>query len=196
MGNTDKAQLRASFAAARRDRSPQQVLDARAAIRGHLLDRQAAQHWRSVAAYEPLRTEPGSPELLATLHMRGVRVLVPLTRTDRDLDWTEWTPQRDAAPLAIGGPADLGPAAIASVDVILVPALAVAADGTRLGRGGGSYDRALARRRHDTIVAALVFAGEIVATLPSDSWDVTVDAAVSPDGWHSLGGNTAGAVRS
>ncbi len=74
-----------------------------------------------------------------------------------------------------------------------MPALAVAADGTRLGRGGGSYDRALSRRAPGSTVAALVFDDEIVAALPHDVWDVAVDAAVSPAGWHPLGGNTASA---
>jgi 5-formyltetrahydrofolate cyclo-ligase len=193
VGDTDKAQLRASLGAARRARSAQELSDARAAICRHVLHRQSRDQWRSVAAYEPLRTEPGSPQLLAALHERAVRVLVPITQSDRDLDWTLWTPQRDAAPLAIGDPGDLGPAAIGSADAVLVPALAVANDGTRLGRGGGSYDRALARRGPHSVLAALVFADEIVATLPSDPWDVAVDAAVSPDGWHALGGNTTGA---
>ena len=167
--------------------------DARASVCRHILDRQATHRWHTVAAYEPLGTEPGSPQLLAALHERGVRVLVPITRSDRDLDWTVWTPQRHAAPLAVGGPGDLGRSAITSADLILVPALAVAADGTRLGRGGGSYDRALSRRARGSTVAALVFDDEIVAALPHESWDVAVDAAVCPAGWRQLGGNTASA---
>ena len=39
----------------------------------------------------------------------------------------------------------LGVDSVAEADLVLVPALAVGADGTPLGRGGGSYDRALAR---------------------------------------------------
>jgi 5-formyltetrahydrofolate cyclo-ligase len=66
----------------------------------------------------------------------------------------------------------------------------VARDGTRLGRGGGSYDRALARCPAATMCAALVFDDEIVHWLPRESWDVPVHAAVSPSGWTTLGGNT------
>ena len=123
-------------------------------------------------------------------------MLVPITLADRDLDWTEWPSERaDAAPLMVGGEPDLGLDAIAQADLVLVPALAVALDGTRLGRGGGSFDRALRRRRASSLLAALVFATEILPALPKDPWDLPVDAAVTPDGWVALGGNTPGVFR-
>jgi 5-formyltetrahydrofolate cyclo-ligase len=195
VGHTGKAQLRTAFGAARRARPAAELVRSRVAIREHVLARQHDEGWRCVAAYEPLRTEPGSVELLTGLHERGVRVLVPITRADRDLDWTTWTPHRQPAPLAVGGPGDLGPEAIAAADVVLVPALAVAVDGTRLGRGGGSYDRALARRAAHSVAAALVFADEVVPALPSDPWDRPVDVAVTPEGWRALHGNTHAALR-
>lgn len=136
-----------------------------------------------VAAYEPLRTEPGSTELLAALRARGLQVLVPYTLPDRDLDWREWSPS--------GGDALLGVGAIESADLIIVPALAVASDGTRLGRGGGSYDRALARRASTAQVWALVFDGELVGDLPRDPWDVPMDGVLAPAGPAALPRNTA-----
>jgi 5-formyltetrahydrofolate cyclo-ligase len=80
----------------------------------------------------------------------------------------------------------LGLAAIGQADALLVPALAVARDGTRLGRGGGSYDRALRRAPADIPVAALLFEGELVDELPSEDWDMPVTAVVSPTGWYEL----------
>ena len=130
-----------------------------------------------MAAYRPLRTEPGSLELLEELVTRGVRVLVPVTLPDRDLDW-----------VALPGDVPLDVDAIATVDAVLVPALAVAADGTRLGRGGGSYDRALARVRPGTPIVALLYDGEVLAQVPRDEWDVAVSAYVTPTGgWHEIG---------
>src|SRR5262249_56527127 len=75
---------------------------------------------RRLAAYRPLRTEPGSVELLDGMAARAV-VLVPLLQADRDLDWTPWP---------TGGP--LGVDAIAGVDLVLAPALAVSRRGVRL----------------------------------------------------------------
>jgi 5-formyltetrahydrofolate cyclo-ligase len=78
-------------------------------------------------------------------------------------------------------------AAIGEADAVLVPALAVAADGTRLGRGGGSYDRALPRVRPDAPIVALLYSAEVRAELPSEPWDVPVTAYVTPDGWYPIG---------
>lgn len=151
---------------------------ARAAVRAAVLRRATTDGWSCVAGYIPFRTEPGSRELLEALDVLGVRVLVPVTLADRDLDWAPWSPGQS-------GP-QLGRDSVADVDALLVPALAVARDGTRLGRGGGSYDRALQRCRAATPVAALLFAGELVDSLPRDDWDRPVSAVVTPDGWRSL----------
>jgi 5-formyltetrahydrofolate cyclo-ligase len=176
----DKQSLRAEVLAARRARDPQALESARAAVRAHVLDGVAGVD--VVAAYVPLRTEPGSLELLAELTARGIRVLVPVTLPDRDLDWTVWSPRSGGEPLGLD--------AVASAGLVLVPALAVARDGTRLGRGGGSYDRALARCSPDATVAALLFDGELLDRLPRDDWDVPVAVAVTPAGWVRLDRNT------
>ncbi|MCU1658000.1 MAG: sle [Pseudonocardiales bacterium] len=180
MHSTEKARLRAEFTAGRQARAADEIADVRTAVRAAVLARCAAAGWMCVAAYVPLRTEPGSVDLLTELTDRGVRVLVPVLLPDRDLDWADW----DAAGAQPGPPA--GPDQIASADAVLVPALAVARDGTRLGRGGGSYDRALARLPAGVPIAALLFDGELVESLPQEQWDRPVTAVVTPDGWQDL----------
>jgi 5-formyltetrahydrofolate cyclo-ligase len=175
-----KAALREQLLAARRARPPAELERARRTIREHVLARVDAP--ALVCGYVPLHTEPGSVELLADLHARGATVLVPVVLPDRDLDWAPWLLD------AIGAP--LGPGAIAEAALVLVPALAIATDGTRLGRGGGSYDRALARCGTSTVTAALLFDDELVHRLPSDPWDRPVSAAVTPSGWRELARNT------
>ncbi len=173
--------MRAELLVARRERAAGDVSAARAAVRAVVLNRATAAGWRCVAAYVPLRTEPGSLELLDCLVATGVRVLVPVLLPDNDLDWAEW----DARSGASGAP--VGVREIEAADAVLVPALAVARDGTRLGRGGGSYDRALRRARPGAVVVALLFDGELVDALPRDEWDVPVTAVVLPSGWHAVG---------
>jgi 5-formyltetrahydrofolate cyclo-ligase len=180
MHAAEKAALREQLTASRRARAADEIERARAGVRAAVLTRAAAAGWRCVAGYVPLRTEPGSPELLSELTRLGVRVLVPVLLPDRDLDWAPW----DAAAGAPG--AALGRGTIAGADAVFVPALAVAADGVRIGRGGGSYDRALPRARPDATVAALLFDGELVAELPRDAWDHPVTAVVTPTGWREL----------
>lgn len=177
MSGVDKQDLREELLQERRALTPDAIAAARAAICEAVLSRHEVERWTSVAAYRPLRTEPGSVELLEELLARGVRVLVPVTLPDRDLDW-----------VALPGDVPLPVDAIATVDAVLVPALAVADDGTRLGRGGGSYDRALARVRPGTAIAALLYDSELRAHVPCDWWDIPVTARVTPSaGWHDIG---------
>jgi len=173
---SEKDDLRAELLQLRRNRTLEEIEAARAAVRSAVLARHQIERWATVAAYRPLRSEPGSPELLAELVGRGVRVLVPVTLPDNELDW-----------VALPGDEPLTVDAIATADAVLVPALAVGPDGTRLGRGGGSYDRALTRARPGTTVAALLYDGELVAHVPRDGWDKPVTAHVTPAlGWVDL----------
>lgn len=176
MSRADKQDLRDELLQERRALSVEVIERARAAVRTAVLDEVDASRWTSIAAYLPLRTEPGSHELLDELVRRGLAVLVPVTLPDHDLDW-----------VALPGDVPRGVGAIAEVDAVLVPALAVAADGTRLGRGGGSYDRALARVPRGRPVAALLYDHEVVEHVPSEAWDLPVTAVVTPSGgWRNL----------
>lgn len=177
MARADKQDLREEYLQERRALTPDRIEAARVAVRSAVLAHCDEAGWTAVAAYRPLRTEPGSAQLLEALVGRGVRVLVPVTLPDHDLDWVE-----------LPGDVPLGVDAIGNVDAVLVPALAVATDGTRLGRGGGSYDRALGRVRPGTPVAALLYDTELAARLPAEPWDVPVTAVVTPShGWRELG---------
>jgi 5-formyltetrahydrofolate cyclo-ligase len=179
---TDKTALRARVAAARSARTEAQRAQDRTAIREHVLAGCRAGRVRPgdlIAAYEPLRTEPGSTELLTELDEAGYRLIVPVTLADRDLDWSSWSGSGRAE-------ARLGPGAIAAAALVLVPAFAVDPTGNRLGRGGGSYDRALARLPAGTPVAALLYSDELVPEVPVESWDLPVNSVVTPDGWRDL----------
>ena len=52
----------------------------------------------------------------------------------------------------------------------------------RLGRGGGSYDRALARVPVGTFTCVLLYDGEVGVDVPAEDHDRPVTAACSPRG--------------
>jgi 5-formyltetrahydrofolate cyclo-ligase len=128
-----------------------------------------------VAAYVAVGTEPPTAGLLA---LRD-DVLLPVLLPDGDLDWAVGGALRPAARglLEPTGPR-LGPDAIAGCDLVLVPAMAVDRTGNRLGRGGGSYDRALTRAHGLTV--ALLYDGETLEALTADPHDVPVQAVAAP----------------
>jgi 5-formyltetrahydrofolate cyclo-ligase len=139
-----------------------------------------------VAGYVPLMTEPGGPELpevlRAALSPDG-RLLLPVLRADNDLDWAVYDGRLSHARLGLAQPVGprLGPAGVARASLVVVPALAVDRDGVRLGRGGGSYDRALARVPGRTPVVALLHDGELRdVPLPAGPHDRRVSAVITP----------------
>ena len=76
----------------------------------------------------------------------------------------------------------LGAESLKEADLIVIPALAASADGTRLGQGGGWYDRALTHRSPGTPVVAVIFDDEVLEAeiIPAEPHDVPVDGIVTP----------------
>jgi len=133
-----------------------------------------------VAIYRSLPSEPPTGALAEMLHAKGVMVIVPEMLPDKDLDWHELRADGSEGPR-------LGLEAIGDARVIFTPALAVDHSGTRLGQGGGSYDRALARRHPDAVIVAIVNDEEYAArALPHDAHDVRVNAVITPGGGLTL----------
>lgn len=75
-----------------------------------------------------------------------------------------------------------GAESLKEADLIVIPALAASADGTRLGQGGGWYDRALMHRSPGVPVVAAIFDDELLeaGVIPAEPHDVPVDAIVTP----------------
>lgn len=186
-----KTALRDQLLTTRSRRSLLESSRAARAIAEHLLAAPELRRAASVAAYVGIGGEPGTGPLLEGLVTAGKRVILPLLLPDGDLDWAAYAGPQSLVPAARGllepaGPR-LGVDAVATPDVVLTPALAVDRTGLRLGRGGGSYDRALARVPVGTFVCALLFEGEVLEVVPSDPHDRRVTAVVTPAGLSRLG---------
>jgi 5-formyltetrahydrofolate cyclo-ligase len=183
-----KSALRERFLARRRER-PVALRDAATAALTTALLRGLA-GVRAVAAYVPHEDEPGHGRIPAAFTQLGARVLLPVVPMEgRELTWAVDTGRLTPGRFGLLEPLGprLGPTAIGTADVVVVPALAVASDGVRLGRGGGYYDRALQHARGDAVLVALVFDDELIDELPSEPHDRRVTAVVTPSGgWQAL----------
>ena len=180
----DKAALRTRLLAARSGLADDQRREAARLIRDTLLSLPALQMAGTVAAYYSVGAEPDTRALVFGMWKRGTYVLLPLLRPDGDLDWASYEGPDSMVP----GPRGLlepsepprGPQAVARADVVLAPALAVDTAGNRLGRGGGSYDRALARVGPLIPLIALLYDDELLDRVPAEPHDTPVRAVVRP----------------
>jgi 5-formyltetrahydrofolate cyclo-ligase len=185
-----KIALRDQLVTARRRLPLVEIGEAARAIAEHLLAAAEVRRAATVAAYVAMGQEPGTGPLIDQLRDAGRHVILPVLLPDNDLDWARYTGPDDLVPARRGllepaGPR-LGVDAVATADVVVVPALAVDRTGLRLGRGGGSYDRALARVPLGTFVCALLFEDEIVEAVPSAPHDRRVTAVATPGGLTRL----------
>ncbi|GAA3372470.1 5-formyltetrahydrofolate cyclo-ligase [Streptomyces sannanensis] len=184
-----KAVLRREFLDARRLLTDAEAEEAAGALAVRALELPELARAGTVAAYVSVGREPGTRALLDALRARGVRVLLPVLIADNDLDWGVY---EGAGHLARAGRgllepdgARLGVRAVLEADAVLLPGLAVDERGLRLGRGGGSYDRVLARIEEARVSPALVvllYDNEVVARVPEEPHDHPVHAVVTPTG--------------
>jgi 5-formyltetrahydrofolate cyclo-ligase len=180
----EKAALRRRLLAGRARLSPDQRAAGARALRDAVLELPQAQMAGTIAAYYSLASEPDTHGLVYALWKRGSYVLLPLLRPDADLDWAsyEGPDSLRPGPRGLAEPAEppRGMDAVTRADLVLVPALAVDRGGVRLGRGGGSYDRALARVGPGVPTIALIYDGELLDKVPADDHDQRVRLVARP----------------
>lgn len=181
-----KIALRDQLSTGRNRRTLLERAEVAQAVAAHLLAAPEVRRAATVAAYVSVGAEPGTGPLLHALVAAGKRVLLPVLLPDDDLEWARYTGDTDlrAARRGLHEPAGprLGPDAVAGADVVLLPGLAVSLDGARLGRGGGSYDRALGRVPVGTFTCVLLHDEEVGLAVPTEPHDRRVVAAASPAG--------------
>jgi 5-formyltetrahydrofolate cyclo-ligase len=175
-----KTEWRAHLIAARREvTSPQRAIEA-AAIAGYVC--QLVHAGQTVCSYVPVGTEPGSHKVIDDLLSMDVQLLLPVVTGANPLDWAVYDGSLQPGPHRLLEPTGprLGPAAIGSASLILVPALAIDQTGTRLGRGAGHYDRSLVMAAPDAQLAGVVRDQEFLPRLPFDEHDVKMTAVLTP----------------
>ena len=139
------------------------------------------------ALFAPTPLEPDMSLALGLFE----RALLPILRDEAGAPlggprWGLWEPGR--ALVTLGRPPAqpdgevLGAESLKDADLIVIPALAASADGTRLGQGGGWYDRALTHRSLGTPVVAAIFDDEVLQAgiIPAEPHDIPIDVIVTP----------------
>jgi 5-formyltetrahydrofolate cyclo-ligase len=188
----DKLSLRRTILQARSKLDEDTIRASSGMTRELLLDQPWVQMAGLVACYWSMGAEPSTHGLVLALWKHGATVMLPVLRPDNDLDWAVYDgpDSLTSGPSGTMEPVDTrrGVAAIRTAALVIVPALAVdRSTGVRLGRGGGSYDRALARVGPNVPTVALLHEGELIEGVPAEPHDKQVRFAALPSGIRRLG---------
>lgn len=141
-----------------------------------------------VAAYWRIRDELDCQPILIKLMDTGQTVVLPVVLgPEQPLDLRVWEQGTSLYEAGFGtlAPSELAPRA--EPDVVLMPLLAFDKNGTRLGYGGGYYDRTLARFKKRPRLIGLAFSAQELDRIPRDGHDVPLDAIVTEAGVRHFG---------
>ncbi len=180
---TAKLEIRRRVIAARAQLGPASAATAAEAIGARVSALVSERGATTVCAYVSVTGEPGTKPLIDSLHGAGVRVLLPLLLDDLDLDWADYRPgEWRPGPFGLVEPTarPLGVMAVQLAELIVCPGVGGTTCGDRLGRGGGSYDRALARALPDSLRCLLLHDDEVLTEVPTEPHDQLVDVIVTP----------------
>ncbi|SEB53709.1 5-formyltetrahydrofolate cyclo-ligase [Microbacterium hydrocarbonoxydans] len=181
----EKRALRAELRERRQLLSDAQREDAATALTRRLDELVDSLGARSISCFLSTTTEPGTREFVRAAVRRGIRVLLPVTRSDGLLDWVVATDDDDDIAEGLFGLPEptgevLGPIAVNDVDLMLIPAAAVDRSGMRMGWGRGYFDKTIGSMQKCPPVYAVIYDSEVLDFLPREVHDQPVTGVVTP----------------
>jgi 5-formyltetrahydrofolate cyclo-ligase len=185
---TEKAALRQRLRQARAALPADERADASAAAARHLLTSGALKAGRVTAGYWPIRDELDCRPILLQLLEKGEAVALPVVQGPSEpLEWRLWLPDASLVPSGFGSLAPSDEAPRAEPEIMLLPLLGFDRVGTRLGYGGGYYDRSLASFRRRPLLIGLAFSQQELPAIPREAHDIPLDAVVTEAGLRYFG---------
>ena len=185
-----KAALRIKARAIRALLDKDERAEAAGAVAGHFFDGIALASSDVVAAYWRIRDELDCQPILVKLMDSNQTVVLPVVLgPERPLDLRVWEQGASLYESGFGtlAPSELAPRA--EPDIVIMPLLGFDGSGTRLGYGGGYYDRTLAAMTRKPRLVGLAFAAQELEHIPREPHDVPLDAVVTEAGIRHFGGD-------
>jgi 5-formyltetrahydrofolate cyclo-ligase len=132
---------------------------------------------RCVHCYLATPTEVQTEDIILESLRKKKRVVVPTFFEDRTPGLCEMRGPLQAGPFGILQPSPCHPVKVEEVDLWVVPGVGFGRDGSRLGRGGGFYDRLLVQA-HGTVIG-LAFDFQVLDRMPTEPQDRFVDYIIT-----------------
>ena len=180
----DKAALRKVLHAEREALEPERVQAESAWITERVTALPEFRQAETVLGYLAKPHEAQTARMLEAAWRAGKRVAVPAARIDGEYMPAWLTPGDTVKATRFGVPEPVTPvwAKPDRFDLVIVPGVAFAASGARLGHGKGFYDRMLARLgRRAACKVGVCFGFQLAPDLPVEEYDVNMDIVVAGD---------------
>ncbi len=145
-----------------------------------------------VALYLPFDNEVDTSSLLHAFHVENRTLCLPVVAPEKKLNFTLFSPgdPLQCGKYGIQEPRNKVWVDINQIDLLFMPLLGFDRFGTRLGYGGGYYDRALSLLSTTGVgpmLTGLAYDFQEATRLPCDLHDVPLHFVVTPSGVRSLG---------
>lgn len=158
----------------------------------HVIEQRILAHWQQgiqgfagkrIGSYLATPHECPTQAIHQHLWQNQAHVYIPLI--SQASQWGRLTASSPLihTPMGVMEPQASELAATATLDLILLPLLAIDQQGYRLGYGKGFYDRLLAQPNPGPVLIGLGFQHQLVPTLPHEAWDIPAHGFLSEQGW-------------
>jgi 5-formyltetrahydrofolate cyclo-ligase len=117
------------------------------------------------------------------LRKRGVRIAYPRIEAPGVLGmhFVDHEMELVPGPFGLAQPSEHAPHVPHDrIDAVVIPGVAFDEQGTRLGYGGGYYDRLLPMMRPECMRIGVAFDEQVLAHIPAEEHDAFVDVLVTP----------------
>jgi len=138
---------------------------------------------RAILAYAALPNELDPAPAIWRLRKRGVRIAYPRIEAPGVLGmhFVDHEMELVPGPFGLAQPSEHAPhVSHAVIDAVIIPGVAFDEQGTRLGYGGGYYDRLLPMMRPECMRIGIAFDEQVLSHIPTEEHDACVDVLVTP----------------
>lgn len=175
-----KSDIRKLISQRKRQLTEQELCELSLAVVSHLLDNEKIKAASTVLLYYSMPGEVYTHDLVEKMHVEGKTVLLPKMTGEGTMCLIPYTGRQclvKAGTFNVLEPHGEPITDFDKIDVAVVPGIAFTADGRRMGRGKGYYDRFLSSA-HSVYKIGLCFPFQLLEDIPTDAHDVAMDEVV------------------
>ena len=176
-----KKGLRQKMLAMRRALSANETESRSSSLKENILSLPECKNVKKIMAFLAMRGESNLDGFIRQALLDGKEVYIPVCLPERQMEAGRLIDMEhfEKGPLGLRNlPAGYEVTSPESLDLVLIPGLAVSQEGIRLGMGAGYYDRYLARVPFEKRVAAL-WDFQVIPDIPSEPLDQKIAKIVT-----------------